>query len=174
VRRRLALVAIVLATVTLAAVAWVLQLWHADLGVPLRYPPLDDTKFYVMLVKGIIEHGSYLTNSALGAPFGQQLYDFPQGDGGAGTEEALRLGLDDVAATGRLDRSVEFVSSHVRGLPHGSAHAVQRGFAELDEAGGGVGFHLLGPLEEARLVELERSQIDLVAATQAPRTTRVS
>ena len=43
------------------------------------------------------------------------LYDFPQGDGGAGFEEALRLGLDDVAATGRLDRAVELVSSHVRG-----------------------------------------------------------
>ena len=78
-RRRLALEATVLATVTLAAVAWVLQLWHADLSIPLRYPPLDDTKFYLMLVKGIIEHGSYLTNAALGAPFGQQLYDFPQG-----------------------------------------------------------------------------------------------
>jgi branched-chain amino acid transport system substrate-binding protein len=63
------------------------------------------------------------------------LYDFPQGDGGAGFEEALRLGLDDVAATGRLDRSIEFVSSHVRGLPHGSEHEVRGGFAELDEAG---------------------------------------
>ena len=39
------------------------------------------------------------------------LYDFPQGDGGAGFEEALQLGLDEVAATGRLDRSIEFVSS---------------------------------------------------------------
>lgn len=70
------------------------------------------------------------------------LYDFPQGDGGAGFEEALRLGLDEVAATGRLDRSVEFLSSHARGLPHGSEHAVQRGFAELDEAGVLV---LIGP-----------------------------
>ena len=70
------------------------------------------------------------------------LYDFPQGDGGAGFEEALRLGLDDVAATGRLDRSIEFVSSHVRGLPHGSEHEVRRGFAELDDAGALV---LIGP-----------------------------
>jgi hypothetical protein len=65
--------------VTLACVVWALQLWRADLTVPLRYAPVDDTKFYVALVKGIIEHGWYLTNSSLGAPFGQQLYDFPQG-----------------------------------------------------------------------------------------------
>ena len=47
--------------------------------MPLRYTPVDDTKFYLMLVKGIIDHGWYLTNSSLGAPFGQQLYDYPQG-----------------------------------------------------------------------------------------------
>ena len=38
-----------------------------------------DATFYLMLVKDLIEHGSYLTNPSLGAPFGQQLYDFPQG-----------------------------------------------------------------------------------------------
>src|SRR4029079_11921699 len=52
-----------------------------------------------------------------------------------GFEEALVLGLDDVRATGRLDRPVELVSSHVRGLPHGSEHEIRRGFAELDDAG---------------------------------------
>src|SRR3954466_6747219 len=70
------------------------------------------------------------------------LYDFPQGDGGAGFEEALRLGLDDVAATGRLDRAVEFVSSHVRGLPSGSEHEMKQGFAEI-EASGAVA--IIGP-----------------------------
>ena len=59
--------------------AWVLRLWRADLTVPLRYAPVDDTKFYLMLVKGIIEHGWYMSNSSLGAPFGQHLYDYPQG-----------------------------------------------------------------------------------------------
>ena len=53
--------------------------WRADLTVPLRYAPVDDTKFYLMLVKGIVEHGWYLSNSHLGAPFGQQLSDYPQG-----------------------------------------------------------------------------------------------
>ncbi len=56
-----------------------MELWKANLGVPLRYTQIDDSKFYFMLVKGILEHGWYLTNGDLGAPFGQQLYDFPQG-----------------------------------------------------------------------------------------------
>jgi hypothetical protein len=46
--------------------------------------------------------------------------DFPQGDGGAATEEALRLGFDEVARAGRLDRDVELVVHAVRGLPMGS------------------------------------------------------
>jgi len=67
------------AVLTVACAAWALRLWHGDLSVPLRYTPVDDTKFYLMLVKGIIDHGWYLTNSTLGAPFGQQLFDYPQG-----------------------------------------------------------------------------------------------
>jgi len=63
------------------------------------------------------------------------LYDFPQGDGGAAFETALRLGLDEVAATGRLDREVEFAPLHARGLPVGSEHDVVTAFREL-EAGG--------------------------------------
>jgi phosphoglycerol transferase len=70
---------VLVAGLTLVCAAWALQLWHADLGVPLRYAPVDDTKFYLMLVKGIIDHGWYLANSSLGAPFGQRLADYPQG-----------------------------------------------------------------------------------------------
>jgi len=65
--------------VAVGLAAWALGLWGADLSVPLRYAPVDDGKFYLMLVKGVIDHGSYLSNHALGAPFGQQLADFPQG-----------------------------------------------------------------------------------------------
>lgn len=65
--------------VALLAAAWALKLWHADLSLPLRYTAVDDTKFYLMLVKGISGHGWFLTNPSLGAPFGQQLFDFPQG-----------------------------------------------------------------------------------------------
>ncbi len=64
-------------SVLIAAAA--LHLWRADLGVPFRYAPVDDAKFYLMLVKGIVEHGWYATNSTLGAPFGQRLSDYPQG-----------------------------------------------------------------------------------------------
>ncbi len=57
----------------------VLRLWRADLAVPLRYTAVDDGKFYLMLVKGIIENGWYSSNPNLGAPFGQHLQDYPQG-----------------------------------------------------------------------------------------------
>lgn len=63
------------------------------------------------------------------------LYDFPQGDGGKSFEAAVRLGLDDVAGTGRLDREVEMLAVHVPGLPAGTEHDVVRGFRELDDAG---------------------------------------
>ncbi|HVJ98882.1 MAG TPA: ABC transporter substrate-binding protein, partial [Acidimicrobiia bacterium] len=57
------------------------------------------------------------------------LYDYPQGDDSF--VKALRLGLDEVAASGRLDRDIEFVEKAVRGLPSGSEAAVARGFEEL-------------------------------------------
>jgi len=57
------------------------------------------------------------------------LYDFPQG--GDLFAKALRLGIDDVAATGRLDRDVEPVERHARGLPSGSEADVVRAFREL-------------------------------------------
>ncbi len=70
-----------LASVVLACVGayLALELWRARLSVPFRYAQIDDTKFYFGLVKGIIENGWYQHNPSLGAPFGQALYDFPQG-----------------------------------------------------------------------------------------------
>jgi len=57
------------------------------------------------------------------------LYDFPQhGDLFA---SALRLGLDEVAATGRLDRDIELVERQTQGLPSGSEAEIVRGFNEL-------------------------------------------
>lgn len=50
-------------------------------------------------------------------------------------EEALRLGLDEVAARGGLQRPVEFVSRQANGLPAGSAHDVERCFRELVDSG---------------------------------------
>jgi ABC-type branched-subunit amino acid transport system substrate-binding protein len=60
------------------------------------------------------------------------LFDFPQGDGGADFETALRLGVDEVAATGHLDRDVEFTRVQATGLPIGSEHALVAGFRELE------------------------------------------
>jgi len=76
---RLLLESALVALASVALAAWALGLWRADLGLPLRYAPVDDTKFYLMLAKAIIDHGSYLTNATLGVPFGQQLADYPQG-----------------------------------------------------------------------------------------------
>jgi branched-chain amino acid transport system substrate-binding protein len=59
------------------------------------------------------------------------LYDFPQmGDLFA---KAMRIGIDEVAATGRLDRDVELIERQSRGLPSGSEAEVARAFAELDD-----------------------------------------
>ena len=63
----------------LAIALWALKIWDARLSVPFRYSEVDDTKFYLLLIKGILAHGWFLTNHNLGAPFGQQLYDYPQG-----------------------------------------------------------------------------------------------
>jgi phosphoglycerol transferase len=67
------------AVIALAAAAWVLQLWKASLAAPFRYTALDDTKFYLMMIRSVIREGSFGAGSSLGAPFGQQLADFPQG-----------------------------------------------------------------------------------------------
>jgi phosphoglycerol transferase len=77
--RTLVLEGLLAAAASVLFAAWVLRLWRGGLGIPLRYSPVDDTKFYLMLVKGITEHGWYSSNPSLGAPFGQQLTDYPQG-----------------------------------------------------------------------------------------------
>ena len=70
------------------------------------------------------------------------LFDFPQADEGASFLDAVRLGLDDVAATGRLDRPVEFVRHLARGLPAGTARDVENGFDDLEALGA---LAILGP-----------------------------
>ncbi len=63
------------------------------------------------------------------------LYDFPQHDGGASVEEAISLGISEVAAKGRLDRPVALVARQAHGLPAGTIHDVERCFAELAAEG---------------------------------------
>jgi hypothetical protein len=67
-----ALLAMALAFVAMAIVT---RLWRADLGAPFVLS--GDEPLMQMLVKGVLEHGWYETNQNLGAPVGQQLYDYP-------------------------------------------------------------------------------------------------
>jgi hypothetical protein len=71
--------ALAVATLSTLIAALVLHLGEAHLSLPWNYASEGDTKFYLVLIKSILTHGSYQTNSSLGAPFGLQLYDFPQG-----------------------------------------------------------------------------------------------
>ena len=54
------------------------RLWNASLRVPLDDGNPDATLIGSM-IKTITERGWYLHNPRLGAPFGQQFYDFPHG-----------------------------------------------------------------------------------------------
>jgi ABC-type branched-subunit amino acid transport system substrate-binding protein len=63
------------------------------------------------------------------------LYDFPQGDGGSSVEEAIHHGLAEVASSGRIDRTFELVARQARGLPGGTAHDVEKTYAELVDHG---------------------------------------
>src|SRR2546423_15143463 len=57
------------------------------------------------------------------------LYDFPQRDDLFA--KAMRLGIDDVAATGRLDRGVELVERQAEGVPSGAAAEGVPAFREV-------------------------------------------
>jgi phosphoglycerol transferase len=64
------------AAVLSAVFGWfVIQPWDGDLDVP--YLNVGDANFYRSEVKGILEHGWFWRNSDVGAPEGQQLFDYP-------------------------------------------------------------------------------------------------
>jgi ABC-type branched-subunit amino acid transport system substrate-binding protein len=50
-------------------------------------------------------------------------------------ESFVRLALDPIIASGRIDRDVEFVCAYGLGLPGGTAHAVERAYADLEAQG---------------------------------------
>lgn len=82
---------------TLGAVV-ALRLWRADWRAPFRYS--DDVNLHLMFIKGLLENGWPFTNSRLGAPLGQQLYDFPTFSGdhlNVALLEAIGLGSDNAA-----------------------------------------------------------------------------
>jgi phosphoglycerol transferase len=53
----------------------VLELWRADLDAPFDYT--GDTILNLTLIKGVLENAWYFENPDLGAPNGQELYDYP-------------------------------------------------------------------------------------------------
>ena len=71
----------VLATAFLATVVAILdlKLWRMDPDVPL-YDVAGDSSYYLASIKGVVEHGWFLHNPDLGAPFGQSNHDFAIGD----------------------------------------------------------------------------------------------
>jgi hypothetical protein len=70
--------AVLAAALPLALLVPLLQLWEADLATPLYGG--HDVPFIRMLVQGIEENGGFLENDRLGAPFGQELRDYPEVD----------------------------------------------------------------------------------------------
>jgi hypothetical protein len=52
-----------------------LRSWRGDLGVPLEY--FGDVNLQHLLVRSVVENGWFYENSRLGAPSGQELYDYP-------------------------------------------------------------------------------------------------
>jgi branched-chain amino acid transport system substrate-binding protein len=69
------------------------------------------------------------TNTSLPVRIGL-LYDYPQM--GDLFLQSLKLGLEEVVESGRLDREVELIERQSRGLPSGSEAEVVRAFDELD------------------------------------------
>lgn len=62
----------------LLVVTWALHLHRADIRVPFTYG--GDTMFYHLVVKGLKDHGWFLTNPSLAAPQGLDLRDVPTSD----------------------------------------------------------------------------------------------
>jgi Ca2+/Na+ antiporter len=83
------------AAATVGLLVVTLRLWEANLHVPFVYnargdPQLTyapDAPYYLMVTKGLVEHGSYLRIPNLGWPFSLQLYDNPE------TGDNLQLAL---------------------------------------------------------------------------------
>ena len=67
--------AVLAAALTLAVTAAALGLWSWHPSVPLSYA--TDALYYDGVVKATLDHGWYLQNPDLGAPFGLESHDFP-------------------------------------------------------------------------------------------------
>ena len=63
------------AALALLIACLVLEVWNADLRVPFDYS--GDATFTAAVVKHVVDDGGLWENDELGAPRGQELYDFP-------------------------------------------------------------------------------------------------
>src|SRR5215813_9611699 len=62
----------------LLILVWAMDLRHAHFRIPFTYQ--GDAMFYHLVVKGMIDHGSYLESASLGAPDRLDLRDAPTSD----------------------------------------------------------------------------------------------
>lgn len=76
-RRRLPVETLVVAVAAWAWAAWLLRVWDMPKRLPID--TRSDATLISAMVKTIQERGWYLHQPRLGAPFGQQFYDFPHG-----------------------------------------------------------------------------------------------
>ncbi len=107
------------AAATIGLLVVTLRLWEANLRVPFVYnatdqPPLayaPDAPYYLMLTKGLVDHGSYLRIPNLGWPFSLQLYDNPES--GDNLQLALLRGLGFVLRDAVLTVNVYYLFTFV-------------------------------------------------------------
>jgi phosphoglycerol transferase len=107
------------ATATIGLLVITLRLWEANLRVPFVYnatdqPPLayaPDAPYYLMLTKGLVDHGSYLRIPNLGWPFSLQLYDNPES--GDNLQLALLRGLGFILRDAVLTMNVYYLLTFV-------------------------------------------------------------
>ncbi|MDQ3012373.1 MAG: hypothetical protein M3X11_16890, partial [Acidobacteriota bacterium] len=66
------------AMLTSMFLTWALQLWRADLRVPLTY--YGEAKFNSLLIKGVLDNGWHVHNPAMAAPGALDLRDVPMSD----------------------------------------------------------------------------------------------
>ncbi|HET7856989.1 MAG TPA: hypothetical protein VFL41_11085 [Gaiellaceae bacterium] len=90
-RRRDVVVGVLVALAALVLACLALKVWRGDLGVPFSYR--EETQYYLMLAKAMEDHGGYFENPSLGAPFGQELYDFAVGTDRLNLDLLRLLGL---------------------------------------------------------------------------------
>ncbi len=75
--RRDVVVGVLVAVAALVLACLALKVWRGEVGIPFSYR--EEAQYYLMLAKSIEDHGGYLENPNLGAPFGQELQDFAVG-----------------------------------------------------------------------------------------------